>query len=110
MQEQVFRLRTKMMLERGSGGDEVVLIDGHTGSMCACNASAAAMLMLLECGASESALAVELTRRFAISANRADEDARHFLQSLSAMGTIEIIDSNELSSKRLSGDTDLQPA
>ena len=110
MRGQMFRLRTQMMLEGDNGDDDVVLIDGHTGSMCACNGSAAAMLELLKGGASEAALAAELTHRFAISATRAGEDARGFLQSLSAMGAIETVDAEALPSPGPSGDTELQPA
>lgn len=110
MQEQEFRLRKQMMLEGESGGEGVVLIDGHTGSMCACNSSAGVMLGLLKDGASQAELARVLTRTFAISEDRASDDARGFLQSLSTMGSIETVDTEVESLPDWGGDTVLQPA
>ena len=110
MREQVFRLRKQMMLEGDSGAEGMVLIDGHTGSMCACNSSAGAMLGLLKDGAGQGALVRVLMQMFAISEDRASDDARGFLQSLSAMGAIESVDSLEESLPHRGGHTELQPA
>lgn len=109
MQKRVFKLKKQMMLEGDTRGDGVVLIDGHTGSMCACNSSAGVMLELLMRSASQADLACELTRRFGISDDRASIDARGFLQSLSAMGAIEIAATEEQSSPGWDGDTVSQP-
>jgi len=110
MQEQVFRLRKQMMLEGDSAAEEVVLIDGHTGSMCACNSSAGVMLGLLKDGASQAELARVLMQTFAISKDRAGDDARGFLQSLSAMGAIETVDTEQESLPDWGADTVTQPA
>jgi hypothetical protein len=36
-----FRLRSHMILEGDVDGEGLILIDGHSGAMCACNSSAA---------------------------------------------------------------------
>ncbi len=109
MQGRVFKLKKQMTLEGDPGGDSVVLIDGHTGSMCACNSSAGVMLERLKDGASHAELARELARRFEISDDRASMDARGFLQSLSAMGAIEIVIAEEQSLPDWSDDSVSQP-
>jgi|GEM_PF-3028748 len=91
MQERVFRLKQQMMLEGDTDTDGMVLIDGHTGSMCACNPAAGVMLVLLNASVSQSQLSRELRRRFGISKDRAAMDVQEFLQSLSAMGAIEMV-------------------
>jgi len=91
MQERVFKLKQQMMLEGNAGADGRVLIDGHTGSMCACNPAAGVMLELLKGSVSQAQLRRELRRRFGISKDRASTDVQEFLQSLSAMGAIEMV-------------------
>lgn len=91
MQQQVFRLKKQMMLEGESGAEALVLIDGHTGSMCVCNTSAGAIVGLLRDGATQAELSHALALRFEIPSDRASRDARGFLQALSAMGAIEVV-------------------
>ena len=89
MQERIYKLKKQMMLEDDVDG--VVLIDGHTGSMCACNSSAKAMLVLLKNNASQTQLTSGLKHEFEIPNDQASKDVQAFLQSLSAMGAIETV-------------------
>jgi len=87
-----FRLRSHMMVEGDSDPEDRILIDGHTGAMCACNAAAGVLLERLRQGASRDELADVLEQHFQISQETAKRDARDFLDSLSALAAIEILD------------------
>lgn len=92
MTSTTFRLRSHMVIEGDASEDDQILIDGHTGAMCACNPAASLLLERLREGASRDQLADALARRFTISDEAARRDARHFLDSLSALAAIEVVD------------------
>jgi hypothetical protein len=81
-----------MTLEGDPEGDELILIDGHTGAMCACNASAALLLDRLREGATRDELAGLLSERYGLDTDTAKRDVRDFLDRLSALAGIEILD------------------
>lgn len=90
MTEPVYRLREQMKLEPNDGEQDCILIDAHTGAMCTCNASAMVLLEILRDGATEQELEVALVQSFSVEEHDAKEDAKAFLQSLTAMGAVEL--------------------
>lgn len=90
MTEHVYRLREQMKLEPNDGERDCVLIDAHTGAMCTCNASARILLEILQDGASEQELEAALVQSFGVAEQDATHDTRSFLQSMSAMGAVEL--------------------
>ena len=85
---QQFNLRSWVTLEPGQDEDEWVMIDSHSGSICACNGSAGTLLCELQHGASCDQLASALTHQFDVSTSDARRDALLFLQKLSSMGVV----------------------
>jgi hypothetical protein len=81
-----------MMVEGDAREEDPILIDGHTGAMCACNAAAAVLLARLRQGATRDALADALVEHFQVSGEAAKRDVRDFLDALSALAAIEIVD------------------
>jgi hypothetical protein len=92
MKASKFRLRSHMILEGDVDGEGLILIDGHSGAMCACNASAALLLVRLRQGARCDELTADLCQRYGLEADAARRDARDFLDRLSALAGIEILD------------------
>jgi hypothetical protein len=92
MSDTIFRMRSHFMLEGGSGQDDPILIDGHTGAMWSCNGTAAPLLESLRDGADRDGLAAHLVARFGIPRDAAHRDVREFLDGLSAIAAIEIVD------------------
>ncbi|MFQ5775939.1 MAG: PqqD family protein [Kiloniellaceae bacterium] len=85
-----FALRPHIMIERDHRSDEVILIDGHTGAICSCNAAAAALLLGLEAYVTEDDLVETLLAEFDVSEATARRDVGRFLDSLSAMGFVDL--------------------
>lgn len=92
MSDTVFRLRPHIMMEGEGDQADPILIDGHTGAMWSCNDSATPLLECLRDGADRDRLAALLVARFGISEDAARRDAREFLDGLSAIAAIEIVD------------------
>jgi len=92
MKASTFRLRSHMILEGDVDGGELILIDGHSGTMCACNATAALLLERLREGARCDDLAADLRERYGLEADAARWDVRDFLDRLSALAGIEVLD------------------
>lgn len=90
MTEHVYRLREQMKIESNDGEHDCILIDAHTGAMCTCNASATILLEILQDGAKEEELEAALVQSFGVPAQSAKQDTKTFLQSLSAMGAMEL--------------------
>lgn len=99
MSSNTFRLRSHMMVEGDSQPEDRILIDGHTGAMCACNPAAGLLLDRLRHGASRDALAEIIVQHFQVSSDIAKRDARDFLDSLSALAAIEILDAPDQSAE-----------
>ena len=89
-----------MMLEGDRELDELILIDGHSGAMCACNTTACILLNHLLEGASCEGLAAVLSDQFGLPAETAKRDVRDFLDGLSALAAIEVTDVNDISGER----------
>ncbi len=102
MTTNTFRLRSHMMLEGGRELDELILIDGHSGAMCACNTAAGILLNHLREGASCEDLAAVLSDQFGLLAETAKRDVRDFLDGLSALAAIEVTDVQDNSGERVS--------
>jgi hypothetical protein len=81
-----------MILEGDVDGEGLILIDGHSGAMCACNTSAALLLERLREGAGCDELTADLCERYGLEADAARRDVRDFLDRLSALAGIEILD------------------
>ncbi len=81
-----------MILEGDVDGEGLILIDGHSGAMCACNSSAAWLLERLREGAGCDELTTDLCERYGLEADAARRDVRAFLDRLSALAGIEILD------------------
>jgi len=84
-----FVLRAHILIENDRACDDVILIDGHTGTVCASNASAGALILSLRAGATFEALVGALLARFDVTAARARRDVARFLDNLSALGLVE---------------------
>lgn len=95
MSETVFRLRPHLMIEGDDEQADPILIDGHSGAMWSCNGSATQLLECLRDGADRDRLAALLVDRFRIPCDSAQRDARAFLDGLSAIAAIEIVDDAE---------------
>jgi hypothetical protein len=91
-----------MMLEGDRELDELILIDGHSGAMCACNTAAGILLNHLREGASCEDLAAVLSDQFGLLAETAKRDVRDFLDGLSALAAIEVTDVQDISGERAS--------
>lgn len=87
MSNQVYRLNKRAALE--SEGDEYVLVDTHSASLCSCNAAAWRVLSTLKTGATLEQLAAELSDGFEIEVETARQDALDFVGRLGAMGLID---------------------
>jgi len=85
--DQVFRLSKRAALE--SEGDEYVLVDTHSASLCSCNATAWRLLTALTTGATLEQLATELADGFDIDAEIAHRDVLDFVGRLGAVGLID---------------------
>ncbi len=94
MKASTFRLRGHMILEGDMDGEELILIDGHSGAMCACNTTAALLLERLREGARCDELAAGLRERYGLEADAARRDVRDFLDRLSALAGIEVLDAS----------------
>ncbi len=94
MKASTFRLRGHMILEGDTDGEELILIDGHSGAMCACNSTAALLLERLREGARCDELAADLRERYGLEADAARRDVRDFLDRLSALAGIEVLDAS----------------
>ncbi len=108
MKANTFRLRSHMILEGDMDGEELILIDGHSGAMCACNATAALLLEGLREGARCDELAADLCERYGLEADAARRDVRDFLDRLSALAGIEVLDASAEPS--IVADTGLVPS
>jgi len=97
-----------MILEGGVDGEELILIDGHSGAMCACNATAALLLERLRGGARCDELAADLRERYGLEADAARRDVRDFLDRLSALAGIEVLDAS--AKPTIAADTGLVPS
>ena len=108
MKASTFRLRGHMILEGDMDGEELILIDGHSGAMCACNTTAALLLERLREGARCDELAADLRERYGLEADAARRDVRDFLDRLSALAGIEVLDASAEPS--IVADTGLAPS
>ncbi len=108
MKANTFRLRGHMILEGDMDGEELILIDGHSGAMCACNTTAALLLERLREGARCDELAADLRERYGLEADAARRDVRDFLDRLSALAGIEVLDASAKPS--IVADTGLVPS
>jgi len=97
-----------MILEGDMDGEELILIDGHSGAMCACNTTAALLLERLREGARCDELAADLRERYGLEADAARRDVRDFLDRLSALAGIEVLDASAEPS--IVADTGLAPS
>lgn len=86
---EIFTLRSHILIESDQGSNDVILIDGHTGTVCASNATAGTLIMNLRVGATLQALVDALVAQFEVTTERAHKDVERFLDHLSAMGMIE---------------------
>lgn len=84
-----FALRPHVLIEQDPLSDDVILIDGHTGTMCSCNATAAVLLLQLEEGVTQEELVETLLAAFFVIKAAAQRDVGRFLESLSVMGIVE---------------------
>ena len=107
MKASTFRLRSHMILEGDVDGKELILIDGHSGAMCACNSTAAVLLERLREGARCDELAADLCERYGLETDVARRDVRDFLDGLSALAGIEILDAS--AEPTFAADTGLVP-
>jgi len=88
--EHVYWLRDQMKIEPNEGEQDCILIDAHTGAMCTCNASATILLQRLRDGATAQELVEVMVQSFEIAEDVATADTKSFLQSLNAMGAVEL--------------------
>lgn len=84
-----FVLRSHVLIERNHQTGDVILVDGQTGAICSCNATAAVLLLQLEGDVTEEEMAVTLLAEFDVSEAAARRDVGRFLESLSSMGIVE---------------------
>ena len=85
-----FVLRSHVLIERNHQTEDVTLVDGHTGTICSCNATAAVLLHQLEGEATQEEMATALLTEFDVSEAAARRDVGRFLESLSSMGIVEL--------------------
>ena len=85
-----FVLRSHVLIERNPQTEDVTLVDGHTGTICSCNATAAVLLLQLEGDATQEEMAVALQTEFDVTDAVARRDVGRFLESLSSMGIVEL--------------------
>lgn len=85
-----FALRSHVLIERDHQAEDVILVDGHTGTICSCNATAAVLLLQLESNATQEEMAMALLTEFDVTEAVARRDAGRFLESLSSMGIVEL--------------------
>ena len=89
MHELRLSLKPHVILERSPDGNDVVLIDSHSGRMNACNEAARLILTQLETGSTLRRLVDALMRQFAVADPVAVRDVNAFLDMLSAEGLLE---------------------
>ena len=89
MTESKFILKPWLMMERGEGDTESILVDTHSGRMLLCNETALVLLKCLKHGATEIQLVGELVSNFSVSEDEARNDLNNFFQHLGAMRLID---------------------
>ncbi len=88
MNGQKFLLKPWMTLEGGQG-EEHLLIDNHTGVICACNDTAWVLLGLLKEGATLNHLTEALCADYELAEIDARRDSLGLIHRLSALGCID---------------------
>jgi len=91
MSDNRYRLKAQIALEADGSHEQLVVVDGRTGSMWISNDSARPLLEQLRRGASEINLVDVLVSRFSLEHRRAVRDVRHFLGALSAMDVVDVL-------------------
>ena len=88
MSQRQYALKPRVALE-GSAGEECVLVDTHSATLCACNESAWVILSALKDGATTEELIALIASVFAVDEEDARRDATDFIYRLTAMGLID---------------------
>ncbi len=91
MNGQTFLLKPWMVLEGGQG-DNHLLIDNHSGVICACNDTAWILLGLLKDGATLGHLCQALCDDYDLNEVEARRDSLSFIHQLSALGCVDELD------------------
>jgi Coenzyme PQQ synthesis protein D (PqqD) len=86
------RLADFVEVEAGSDSDGAVLINGRSGVIYSCNATAAILASEMVKGAELESLRETLMRHFDVSADRALRDTHQFIDALYAAGLLEMIE------------------
>jgi Coenzyme PQQ synthesis protein D (PqqD) len=88
MSRRQYALKERVALE-GSAGEECVLVDTHSATLCACNESAWIILNALKDGATTEEMVALIASIFAVDEGEAKRDALDFIHRLTAMGLID---------------------
>lgn len=88
MSQRHYALKPRVALE-GSAGEECVLVDTHSATLCACNESAWIILNALKDGATTEEMVALIASVFAVDEDEARHDALDFIYRLTAMGLID---------------------
>jgi len=88
MSQRQYALKPRVALE-GNAGEECVLVDTHSATLCACNGSAWIILNALKDGATTEKMVALIASAFAVDEDEARRDALDFIYRLTAMGLID---------------------
>lgn len=88
MNQRQYALKPRVSLE-GSAGEEYVLVDTHSATLCACNESAWIILNALKSGATTEEMVALVASVFTVDEDEARRDALDFIHRLTAMGLID---------------------
>ena len=89
---QFLKLAQFVELESDSDADGAVLINGQSGVIYSCNATAATLVTEIAKGVKLDTLPALLAKHFDVSVDRALRDTRQFLDALQAAGLLEMTD------------------
>ncbi|HYB09604.1 MAG TPA: PqqD family protein [Alphaproteobacteria bacterium] len=92
MGEKFLRLAGFVELEASADSEGSVLINGRSGVLYSCNATAAMLASELVKGADVELLQKLLIQHFEVSADKALRDIHQFIDALNAAGLLEIVD------------------
>lgn len=84
-----YKLKPRVALEKDGHAADGVLVDTHSATLCACNATAWMLLEALKGGASSENLITRLTGRFTVTDAEARHDVHEFVRRLGVLGLID---------------------
>jgi hypothetical protein len=89
---QVIKLANFVEVEADPDSEGAVLIDGRSGVIYSCNATAAILVSAIVKGAELEALPELMSQQFEVASDRALRDTRQFIEVLHSAGLLETIE------------------